>query len=73
MIVVEQADPAYPEDHCAWWKGAALPVDPEFSQKTARPVFGILLVRPTGLTFRLVHPDPETPATATTEPTISCV
>jgi hypothetical protein len=32
-------------------------------------VFGILLVRPTGLTFRLVHPDPETPAkTETTKP-----
>ena len=32
-------------------------------------MFGILLVRPTGLTFRLVLPDPETPAkTETTKP-----
>lgn len=32
-------------------------------------MFGILLVRPTGLTLRLVLPDPETPAkTETTKP-----
>ena len=35
-------------------------------------MFGILLARPTGLTFRLVRPDPETPAkTETTKPNAS--